>query len=59
MVKVKNIPPYADKDFWLVAINKNEELNFWGSYQTESQAQIVAQKVGGVALPIRKEIYDD
>ena len=52
---VHNVPYHADaKDNWIVAVVRNGEVKFWGSYTYQKDACAVARRVKGMVLPIER-----
>ena len=50
---VHNVPYHSDaKDNWIVAVVRNGEVKFWGSYTYQKDACAIARKVKGIVLPI-------
>lgn len=54
VVRVQNLPPQHPKG-WIVARQDKAKLWYWGSYDTEDRAEMVAKQLGsGVVIEVAR-----
>jgi len=50
MCEIKNMPKYANEHEFIVARNFENDLWFWGAFDSRREANDVAEKIEGVVI---------